>query len=265
MVRVVAYSVIGATVLSAASLAHALAIFGPPAPAQPSCVQQPSSSAQEQPPAPVPQLFRRVPLPFETNGTIWILDNGYIVVQVTLDRSHAEQREDGSRAAVMQRLGAKRELNAQRQRSRVRAVVADEQETFVLRLPPGVALVRRANGWSARASTETDESVGREIELSAAPLYEGARHSVLDIAGGVAVRFDPEKATWSVEAVDAATGERLQLSFSRADFDFMVQPAPPACEAHCANGDCWVSCRPPKLPVCWWDSNGDPHCECFQF
>lgn len=209
--------------------------------------------------------FHGVLLPYDGSGSIWVLDNGKLVVQLRGEPSDIRPDTDGGRSAVMSIVGADTEG------SRAHAAPSIvEVHTFLV---PAVAehstLLRKDGTWTLLGedpeSKATASADAQFIPLPPSRQNQSGHQSVLDLVGELDITLDPQTGVYTVSAEDWNSGERFVTSFS---FGVGEQPSDaipvaPGCTTNCDNGSCNVTCLPPGSPLCWCDTGGNPHCECI--
>lgn len=213
---------------------------------------------------PVPDAFDGVSLPYDGPGSLWVLDDGDIVVQVRPEEKHASLGPDAVTLAVMSRIGADPQaIHPQQFRSLVTA------RTFLV---PAVAehsaLIRKNGTWillGEDAESKATAAAGAQfIPLHPSGQNQSGRQSVLDLVGELDITRDPKTGVYTVSGEDSNSGERFVTSFSFAVGEQLSDALllVPGRTANCDNGDCSITCTPPVLPVSWCDQGGVPHCIC---
>lgn len=208
-----------------------------------------------------PGLLEFYSLPYSGFGTVWLLENGMLIIDVGGEAVVDEEGETKIASSV-ETIGFQIDTAGVSLVSHRGDYLLDRQGRHV-----------RQRGWEGKQLTVTqlDAGVDEDRDL----------HSLMEISGKLDVAFDRETKTLLVEVADVLRGHRFSVqalvnfSASQGDVapvgrtldDGFVQLVPAvawtaSCDTTCTGGNCDITCVK-KMAQCWCGTDGTSICRCI--
>lgn len=198
----------------------------------------------QRPPAPRPasdlKLYESVPLPYSGFGSMAVFREG--VLHFTVGGEALGYDESGH-------------------------VQYADSETVSIRLASndGWALATKKDAWrlvDPRTVVGAEEVRPFDKETTN---YNHGLTGLLQLSGSMFVGYDKANEAWLFELVDRETGESFRFRYRpnmETDLAALRSAAAANCQSGlCPNGECSITCNPPKLCVAGC-VNSDPYCRC---